>query len=183
MTKTSLYDFLSMIVPGYLFIAIIVYPEYKWRQCMYYDVSTLTMVITLVMSYIFGMFIHCVSKCFFDKIFRNNTKEIKKQRALFWKNLSIQKTGILRAYYIKYYKTAFASSVPILEAQVSFLKSMVIVILFFIIRLCLLEEQIFLISNCCAAILLLILLAFMLLMMWCRQNLIYYRVWEDGYYK
>lgn len=184
-SRVTLFDLLSMIVPGYLLLflfELIFIPDVKWQ----YDELTFG-IVTFAVSYIVGIALHYLARFVFsclrnnewlisktnnrvkaDLTKRENTKHASEQSAIM----------IMSDYYKAYYTvTKFypASSLQILEAQYSFLRSMLIVGLFYILLGC---------KVLCACILsgiaALILLSILLMIVILRK--IHYVVWEDSHY-
>lgn len=177
-SKTTLYDQLSMIIPGYLILYLfreIYFPECD-KPC---DELTYVVVIFTV-SYIVGMMIHLLSKLIF-RFLRNNKYIIAHNRTKYLKNNGItdQLTdNMLKEYYTSYYKASRFpwSSIPIIESQYSFLRSMVLVELLYLTLGCRAH-----LSNC-AMSLIAILLIITILLMGKSINDISYRTWEDAHY-
>lgn len=176
-TKTSLYDLLSMIIPGYLLLFLL--QKIFLQSCSWpYDEVTFG-VFTFAASYIVGMALHWLSKCLFCKL-RNCECLISKAKEKVNNNLRNQNKSTIESedYYTAYYiASSYAwSSVPILEAQYSFLRSAVIV------------ELLYLILGCSAfscpcffsfvALLLVLTIGLMLYVLFETHI----RIWEDYYY-
>lgn len=68
--KTSLFDLVSMIIPGYTLI----FSLSKILPIKGLDYSGATIIPILAASYIVGMIIHHLSKLIFDRIFRDDTE-------------------------------------------------------------------------------------------------------------
>jgi hypothetical protein len=139
------------------------------------------------------------SRCIFPYLhcliyFRNNKYFVKKMWEKFGKDckenggtLPNKSTkGSLHEYYEAYYalmKAHTLNNIPVLEAQVAFLRNIAPITLFYIIAMCCCDCSFWhhlSINPCCLAIALLILLAGMVIAFFSIQNKIYYLVWE-GY--
>ena len=132
MIKSTIYDALSMIIPGYLLV--------QWGDMVFLGNiemrSTIGVVITtFTLSYIVGIIFHYIASCIFNPILKNKINRIKteynklkvKEREINDKTDEEIKEKYFTAYYnvlINYSYTA----VPILEAQVSFVRSIICVI-------------------------------------------------------
>lgn len=118
----------SMVIPGYLFILCVkIASGVKTSSC--FD-SITSAIIAFSFSWIVGFMLHFISKRIFDPILRNRATDIidaEKET-----NKKIKKEWVIKEYYQKYYRLMPSytnATVPILEAQVSFLRSMLVVVL------------------------------------------------------
>ena len=177
-TKVSLYDLLSMIIPGYLFLYLLkraFFSEYS-QTC---DESTY-LIVVFSCSYIIGLAIHYIAKLIFKSL-RNNKCIITRTREKFYNlnNVSIEsKKDILSEYMDSYYIASKYnwSSIPVLEAQYSFLRSMILVELAYLLLGCKAS-----LSICQMSIIALVLIITLILMI----KILYdtsYRVWEDSFF-
>ena len=138
-TKASLYDLLSMIIPGYL-VLFLLHQSFFQQMAWHYDDVTFG-VVTFAISYIVGILIHLVAKAVFSSL-RN--RECLVSKAKDYVNKKLLQTKDVRmieenvSYYEAYYiASRYAwSSVPILEAQYSFLRSALIVELLYLVFGC-----------------------------------------------
>lgn len=127
MTKSSLYDMVSMIIPGFLFILCVEFASGVGVDNNFDNVAI--GIVVFVLSYIVGLLLHLISKRIFDSIIRNDYHDISTAHSDI--NNTIKKEKNIRDYYCKYYKLMpeYTNEViPVLESQVAFLKSMLIVI-------------------------------------------------------
>lgn len=177
-TRATLYDLLSMLIPGYLFLylmKLIFIPSgfEKSDELTYY-------IAVFALSYIVGMAIHLFTKLIFRKL-RNNPCIIKQTLNDFIKDHKLQiimKDDVTTEYLAAYYKASkFSwSAIPTIEAQYSFLRSMVII------------ESLYLVFGNAAdmngLIFSIITIAFILtiILMWNALYNTSYRVWEDSYF-
>jgi len=122
-----LYDMVSMVIPGYLFILC---AEMASGIKVSNDFDTLAKaVILFASSWFVGLLLHYASKGIFDPVLRNLECDIRKSRKC--AAYTIRKELPIRDYNKAYYKLLphySASVVPILEAHVAFLRSMLLVL-------------------------------------------------------
>lgn len=127
MTKSSLYDMVSMVIPGYLFLLCA-----KMASGIKFgdDFGITTKAIVLfTASWVVGMLLHYVSKGIFDPVLRNLERDIKKAKVEAYKRIKQEKN--IRDYNKAYYKLMphyTDTVVPILEAHVSFIRSLLLVL-------------------------------------------------------
>lgn len=177
-TKSSLYDLLSMIIPGYL--VIFLFHEAFFQHCKWiYDDVTFG-ITAFAVSYIVGLALHWFSKQVFRTL--RNCKCLTSM-ARDKVNKVLEREGKTKIETEDYYEAYYAasnyvwSSVPVLEAQYSFLRSAVIV------------EVLYLILGCkafdcsCVISFLAILLVITVLIMIAILFETHKRVWEDYYYR
>lgn len=186
LSKVTLFDLLSMIAPGYLILFLI---SHCILKCTVWPYDDLTFYVTaFTVSYIVGMFIHYLSRFIFHCL-RNNECLIKSARRRFilskkneeQKDLeseNIDCNTLMRKYYDAYYVVSMrysSSTLSVLEAQYSFLRSMVVVGILYLVVGC---------FGFCAYILscVAILVVFSSLMMIVILSKIHYAVWEDYHY-
>lgn len=138
--KTSLFDLVSMIIPGYTLIFSItgIFGKLEDLQIN----SMVYLVPILAASYIVGMFIHHLSKLLFDPIFKENIGQIKRAHEEVYGGIDKNADDYLErksdekvkeTYYERYYISIDRykkSNIHILEAQFSFIRSMIVVIPF-----------------------------------------------------
>ena len=186
MTKSTLYDMLSMIIPGYLLVLgvkLLCAPD-----CLAAGYTLDSVVVVFVLSYLLGLVLHHLSKLLFDPVLRNKPARIRamhRKPDLADEPLDdLTDDEVLARYYTAYYKVMRHypyTAVPILEAQVSFIRSMVCVILFYLLSACCISGYTCLPTG--VFVLLLIVAEVVLcLLMFKLQDNIYRAVWEDYYY-
>ncbi len=203
LSKSTFYDLVSMLIPGFILIFSalkIFFPSHEVENI--FSNSKLgfpNYVCIIALSYLLGLAIHRLSQCVIDPFFRNRKECIKAAKTKFERDIAkrqerperkINDTEVEGEYYIAYFKVIGSSpSIPIMEAQVSFIKSMIIVILLdiFFLALCLLKccECVYApfdFSPCCVMLLLLILALVSIVVMFHIQNKIYYLIFEADYY-
>lgn len=136
--KTSLYDMVSMVIPGYLFIQCV---QFASRIIIQFDSDITAAVVMFTLSWIVGLILHLASKDIFDIILRNKIKDLEdvnedvsKSNEKRYNCRDKENKRVIFDYYLKYYRQMpgyTKSVVPILEAQVAFLRSILLVILSF----------------------------------------------------
>ena len=177
-SKLSLFDIVAMFIPGYLFLYLL---KRAFFTDFLHECDELTyVVVVFTMSYITGMAIHQISKLIF-KFLRNNPCIISRSKNDFTKNNDIQKESkgdILEEYYTAYYRASVYvwSSIPVLESQYSFLRSMAVIEFAYMILGCKAG------LTCCQMSIIAVM--FIITIILIIKNLLdtSYRVWEDDYY-
>lgn len=185
LSKLTLFDLLSMIVPGYLVLFLISRcfidsPVWPYDELTFY-------VATFTVSYIIGMLIHYLARFIFNCL-RNNECLIKSARRRFYRfqknakqkehETDLGHETLMEEYYAAYYRVSMnycSSSLSVLEAQYSFLRSMVIVGMLYLVFGCL-GFGVFILSG----VAILAILSFMIMIVILRK--IHYVVWEDSHY-
>lgn len=185
LSKVALFDLLSMIVPGYLVLFLISRcfidsPVWPYDELTFY-------VATFTVSYIIGMLIHYLARFIFNCL-RNNECLIKSARKRFYRfqknakqkehETDLSHETLMEEYYAAYYRVSMnycSSSLSVLEAQYSFLRSMVIVGILYLVFGCL-GFGVFILSG----VAILAILSFVIMIVILRK--IHYVVWEDSHY-
>lgn len=185
LSKVTLFDLLSMIVPGYLVLFLISRcfidsPVWPYDELTFY-------VATFTVSYIIGMLIHYLARFIFNCL-RNNECLIKSARKRFYRfqknakqkehETDLKHETLMEEYYAAYYRVSMnycSSSLSVLEAQYSFLRSMVIVGILYLVFGCL-GFGVFILSG----VAILAILSFVIMIVILRK--IHYVVWEDSHY-
>ncbi len=184
-SKSSLYDTVSMIIPG--FIMLFYFAEKVGMTCYWGKNGSLSIayyICIFALSYLVGLMIHYFSKLVYNPCLRNNRKHIRKARCRLRKDIQDK---VLNEYYEDYYSTIRPSSVPIMEAQVSFIRSMTIVIpIIFLMECCNLccgnGKNIFSICPYCVIVSCFVIEIISICVMKCIQKEICFLVVEDSYY-
>ena len=176
--KVILYDLLSMIIPGYLVLFLIIkafLPDFTW--C--YDNVTFG-VVAFAISSIVGLAIHWSAKLVFRSLRNCDCLVNKAKENVNKSHLRSDKpvTGDNVSYYDAYYfASRFAwSSVPVLEAQYSFLRSAIIVEVLYMLFGCKAFSCPYLLSVVAGLLIVTILLMLSVL----RET--HVRIWEDYAY-
>ena len=181
----SLFDFLAMVIPGGLIIAIIGYLLGYKPFVIDTDDSNgfFAYLIVLVASYLVGLVWNTIMYILFFK-FRNCPRLIKRMLNKIIKEhrgkIYITDGEIKCTYYEAYYYVATHSinaSISIMESQVAFIRNMVIPLAIVTARV----ESFFHLSMnvCCVRVWMIIVIVLMIIVMFLRQYKIYRRVWED----
>lgn len=155
---------LACIIPGYLLLLwgkIIFFPE---LNCSVDSISPAIAV--FVLSYVTGLLTKSIIERITNPILRNEPKKIRKayidSKVIFHKrSLPKSENKLLKQYYIAYNKAIKGnpnSSVPILEAQIAFLRSLIpILTLYFITIQCWYNNLQVNANSCILAIILILL--------------------------
>lgn len=138
-TRLSLYDMLSILLPGFLtiFLSSAVLDSFTDPLSIWNYGTTTFWIIAFTISYIVGYLIHLISKLIFKSVRHNTNLSIKVKKKFdedVKKRISESKSEkyILdeKSYYELYYKIHKKEALkilPILEAQLSFFRSMTVV--------------------------------------------------------
>lgn len=185
--KVGLYDTLAMIIPGFLLLLPFCCCALEVPSC---DIGKWGMgVMIFVASYVVGLiYHHCVDKLFRSFKFRNNEKCIKRQYEDFCNDLKkcnkgreVEVTHYYKAYYLLMKKNCL-NNIPILEAQVTFIRNLLPIMLVYTIAICCCGCNIFGLNSCILAISLLVTGVILAFTLCAIQNKIYYLVWEGEKY-
>lgn len=206
-TKLTLYDFISMLMPG----SIIAY----CLMCLFISESDVIpmdnpffWILFFVVSYILGIANHIISACMFKSIgFRNCPKMLKD--SIQWANengydtdVDLEKITTQQCLKDKYYKAyyyarkyAYGNDIEIIESQVAFLQSLFLPVIFILSLSTIPSVDLFrplnlqtgfcdckcmyVLSIWIGSIITIILMAILMIS---RQRIIYKRVWEDYHY-
>lgn len=196
-SKNSLYDFLSILVPGSLLLLWVGVTFLKNHAGIIpLDYGFFGYVLTFVACYAFGTLAKLMGELLFCNILRNRDKDLR----IALKNSDINDdisefvtikekgTNEFRREYYKFYYVAvngrLNTAIPVLEAKVAFLRSMLAVFPVYILSVDSWEE--FLLpeefqSGAWGAILF-VLAPLTFREMFRTQQEVYRLVWEDAYY-
>lgn len=179
-SKLSLYDFMCMMVTGFLIM---------WPFCNYMLQDILGNTFFLILCYLIGIVYHIIIEYMMSPL-RNLSCIIEKGRRIATKRF-IEKTSRRSApaekkdYYEAYYfliRNNSLNVIPVLEAQVAFIKSVYPIL--FVYTICLLANCIYIdwLAACrCHVAVVLAILMILLPFVWYNVQLkIYEYVWE-GY--
>jgi hypothetical protein len=197
-SRVTLYDMLAMVIPGFL-ILLFFYSVSMEYEAYEHTCNWVFIFIVFIASYLTGLVWHKLMECLFKPLkFRNNEPCIEAAAKKFIEKyredggnaeqLPFQHKNRYEYYRSYYYlmKQGALNSIPVLEAQVVFIKNMLLIILFYSFALLCCESRIYqfvkevLSVPCLLAISLVSLLIVMLILLYNIQNRIYYLVWE-GY--
>jgi len=194
-SKLSLYDVLSMIIPGFLLLML-------FPICSNYPMENLCTnvyvgFLLFIVCYVVGLIYHkVIEKLFSFFNFRNNPNHIKKMRDKVYSDYQKQGSKIkkedstenfqMREYYNAYYqlmKNNMLNNIPTLEAQVAFLRNILPITIIYVIVICCCQCSLCEL-NTSVAISLLIVAVIVIVLLIDIQNKIYELVWEgDAYLK
>ena len=198
-SKLTMYDFLAMVIPGFL-VLLLFACIVGWLPLNIDITDTWFIVFLVIVSYLIGLLWHKISELFFEKIgFRNNPAQIKKIAEKEDKGLDNVFFGkgadeiILEKYYTAYYllmEKNCLNSIPILEAQVAFIKNLTPLIGLYILVLLHCDNEIYIFIKSIIGmgntlpliILLLIMMIGLTIVLPTLQNKIYLLVWEGNKY-
>jgi hypothetical protein len=198
-SKITAYDFFAMLIPGLLILILL--GNFSGNLPFNCEIATNVwfIIFFLILSYLIGLLWNKLSEFIFCK-FRNCEYFIKQQYDKI--KLEYGKTSskeiseevdkdIKHKYYKAYYslmKKNCLNNIPVLEAQVAFIRNLLILIPFYIITFIHCDNAIYtfiksqLHNTLGLVILLLIMLASMFYLLFQLQNKIYYLVWEGNKY-
>lgn len=138
LNRISLYDLLSMVIPGYLVIFLVTHTFFgriRWP----YD-PTSAAIVTFCASYIIGLLVHYLSRSLFiwlNNIWLSNKasqafeRDVRKRQRQSHKNTNTAEWRYKTAYRLWGIDTL--SFLPLLEAQLSFLRSLSVTGIFYLI--------------------------------------------------
>lgn len=200
MSKTTLYDMLSAVIPGYLLLCGIMAWCYPQILSSYNDIANnaaypfVYVIAVFALGYIIGLILKFLSSCIFGKLlnciciikcaYNKNIKYV----SLADESIDLNNDNQIKEdYFSKYYYVLLNyqySAVPILEAQVAFLRSMALVLLFYLVCPQNIIANVFDLSGniCCFKIFLLTILIIAVILMFCIQKKVTERVLEDYFY-
>ncbi|MDR3180944.1 MAG: hypothetical protein LBT61_03330 [Prevotellaceae bacterium] len=193
--KSSIYDFFAMVIPGFLWLLLISFCcKWNFTFAGYGIDGIIGGTMLFIACYTIGLVYHKLVELMTNKWFRNNRCCIRKSWEKFCteykkdndkKENSQWTKGNRHDYFKAYYtlmKEGMLGSIPVLEAQVAFLRNLVLITVAYTIKMyccswcwCCLS-----ISPCSFTVALIILLVLMVVALISIQNKIYYLVWE-GY--
>lgn len=179
-SKLSLYDILAMIVPGAVLCSMLthLYANYMGQITTNELIKSYSYWLDLtIASYLVGLFINILSEKIF-KCCRNRLFDIEKARSKVDNQLNVNYSD---AWYFVIQRSR-GSSIPTLEAQVAFVRNMIIPLVFmtlYVIVCLFCRSQC---TSCCALLLCLSFDAILLFVMKNRQMKIYEKVFEDYKY-
>ncbi len=153
-------------------------------------------VCAFALSYLVGMLIHRSSDLFFKKILTNNPRNIQEAKINFIKDLTgrggretSSDKPLMEEYYERFYIAMEYSltKVPILEAQVAFIRSMFFVIIFgiavcvfYVCKMHLKDSSLVLCLSLLGILLLVLILCYYRMIR--IQKNIHYCIYEDSHY-
>jgi len=185
--KATLYDMLACVIPGYLLLLLLKLCFASSTAIKFDNISVAIAAFTL--SYLVGLLIKRGMEVVFNGFLRNSSDRIRraynKSKCIFRKkHLPDNENDLLELYYTAYNKALRGNpntSIPIFEAQIAFLRSILpIMFLYLVTSYCWLGEigckygpfifiAIVILVGCSALI-------------WHLQAKLHQLVWEDEYY-
>lgn len=195
---------LAMIVPGFIALFSLVAIFLSFDGCAAYikgifaggALAIPIYVCAFALSYMTGMLIHRGSDLFFKKILTNNPRNIQEAKINFIKDLTGRggrearsDKPLMEEYYERFYVAMEypLTKVPILEAQVAFIRSMFFVVIFGIAVCVFYTCKMFLKGSALVLWLsLIVILSVVSILCYFRmirvQKSIHYCVYEDSHY-
>lgn len=192
MSKTSLYDMLSSVIPGYLLLKGCIVLFHPRLNCIL-DNCLFGTVAIFSLGYICGLMLKFLSNCIFGKALNSiclircvYVRMQKEGGEKYSVSLPENDMAIRSFYNVKYYYVLLnymSSAISVLESQVAFLRSMAMVLFFYIVF----PERIIvgllnLDESCDLRFFLLVFLVIVVIMMFYIQTIIIRRVFEDEHY-
>lgn len=183
-SKLSLYDFLAMLIPGFVIL---------WFFNFFGIERTIAIndILIAILSYITGLCYHKLIEWFvtITPIRRNNCMQERAWKQ-FYKGIGIEKAcpkNIDEEFVLSYYRIARAGSlmnIPILEAQETFLRNMIPLIFIEIIRMgCgIHSDKICCSCSCCLCVFLGVILLLSIFAWLSITKKIYFLAWEGNHY-
>lgn len=130
-SKLSFYDFLNILVTGFL-----------WLNLFYEPIGNgVSWVYTSVISFLIGLICHQLVECFIGKFIRNCSVIRKSAYDAVGKVINehpmpdSKEKSFLYAYYLVA-KNNCLMNIPVLEAHIAFIRNIWIVLLFYLVALC-----------------------------------------------
>lgn len=188
--KSTLYDMLACIIPGYLLLQLaklLFAPNITLEIDNVNNVSIAIGVFTL--SYLTGLLLKWLMENILNGFLRNTPNRIrsayKKSNCIFEKkDLPDKEEDLMQKYYIAYYKALkgnMNSSIPTLEAQIAFLRSILPIVFLYLatsywwsVKI---EHEYYLFIF-----ITIIILIGCIALIWHLQDKLHQLVWEDAYY-
>lgn len=202
--KSTLYDMLACIIPGYLLLQLaklLFAPNITLEIDNVNNVSIAIGVFTL--SYLTGLLLKWLMENILNGFLRNTPNRIrsayKKSNCIFKEGTLPDKEGtlpdkegalpdkeedLMKKYYIAYYKALkgnMNSSIPTLEAQIAFLRSILPVIFLYLATSYCWSVKIEH-GYCLFIFITIIILIGCITLIWHLQDKLHQLVWEDAYY-
>ena len=183
--RVSVYDMLSMVIPGYLvaiFLLRILVPELP----LDYGNPTLW-IVAFCVSYIIGICVHYGSRIIFgwlghnqwlaDKAYSKAQADISRRRDVAQSGNPATSQENYYALYFKFWGNAALSYIPQMEAQLSFLRSMCVVGVLYSVFGCR-----FIISSCVISCVVVLTIICFIAIIILRGKIYYYYYEADGYW-
>lgn len=199
--KSTLYDMLACIIPGYLLLQL---AKLLFAPNITLNIDNVSIAIgVFTLSYLTGLLLKWLMENILNGFLRNTPNRIrsayKKSNCIFKEGTLPDKEGtlpdkegalpdkeedLMKKYYIAYYKALkgnMNSSIPTLEAQIAFLRSILpVIFLYLATSYCWLVK----IGHgyCLFIFITIIILIGCIALIWHLQDKLHQLVWEDAYY-
>lgn len=185
--KSTLYDMLACIIPGYLLLQL---AKLLFAPNITLEIENVSIAIgVFTLSYLTGLLLKWLMENILNGFLRNTPKRIRnaydKSNCIFKKEaLPDKEEDLMQKYYIAYYKALkgnMNSSIPTLEAQIAFLRSILpVIFLYLATSYCWLVK----IGHgyCLFIFITIIILIGCIALIWHLQDKLHQLVWEDAYY-
>ena len=185
--KSTLYDMLACIIPGYLLLQL---AKLLFAPNITLNIDNVSIAIgVFTLSYLTGLLLKWLMENILNGFLRNTPNRIRsaydKSNCIFKKEaLPDKEEDLMQKYYIAYYKALkgnMNSSIPTLEAQIAFLRSILpVIFLYFATSYCWLVK----IGHgyCLFIFITIIILIGCIALIWHLQDKLHQLVWEDAYY-
>lgn len=185
--KSTLYDMLACIIPGYLLLQL---AKLLFAPNITLKIDNVSIAIgVFTLSYLTGLLLKWLMENILNGFLRNTPKRIRnaydKSNSIFKKEaLPDKEEDLMQKYYIAYYKALkgnMNSSIPTLEAQIAFLRSILpVIFLYLATSYCWLVK----IGHgyCLFIFITIIILIGCIALIWHLQDKLHQLVWEDAYY-
>lgn len=185
--KSTLYDMLACIIPGYLLLLL---ANLLFAPNITLEIENVSIAIgVFTLSYLTGLLLKWLMENILNGFLRNTPNRIRsaynKSNCIFKKgDLPDKEEDLMQKYYIAYYKALkgnMNSSIPTLEAQIAFLRSILpVIFLYLATSYCWLVK----IGHgyCLFIFITIIILIGCIALIWHLQDKLHQLVWEDAYY-
>lgn len=192
--KSTLYDMLACIIPGYLLLQL---AKLLFAPNITLNIDNVSIAIgVFTLSYLTGLLLKWLMENILNGFLRNTPNRIRraydKSNCIFKEETLPDKKGalpdkeedLMQKYYIAYYKALkgnMNSSIPTLEAQIAFLRSILpVIFLYLATSYCWLVK----IGHgyCLFIFITIIILIGCIALIWHLQDKLHQLVWEDAYY-
>lgn len=185
--KSTLYDMLACIIPGYLLLQL---AKLLFAPNITLNIDNVSIAIgVFTLSYLTGLLLKWLMENILNGFLRNTPNRIRraydKSNCIFKKEaLPDKEEDLMQKYYIAYYKALkgnMNSSIPTLEAQIAFLRSILpVIFLYLATSYCWLVK----IGHgyCLFIFITIIILIGCIALIWHLQDKLHQLVWEDAYY-
>ena len=185
--KSTLYDMLACIIPGYLLLQL---AKLLFAPNITLEIENVSIAIgVFTLSYLTGLLLKWLMENILNGFLRNTPNRIRsaynKSNCIFKKGaLPDKEEDLMQKYYIAYYKALkgnMNSSIPTLEAQIAFLRSILpVIFLYLATSYCWLVK----IGHgyCLFIFITIIILIGCIALIWHLQDKLHQLVWEDAYY-